>query len=298
MHNSCSQCGTASVGAMEKPQQQEYRDPLPEQEYGFQRCSYHPEVETGLACGKCGTYICPRCMVQTPVGAPVPWVRQGNKTPHLRRGAFLLPPCCDSRWRDSSDGRDRLGILAEIRHTLLAVASVHRGGLSGGRGDQPGRKPEARAGARHHSRTEHSPGDSCQRFPTPNLGSNHHHLLAVHCERFFLHGGQPSPIALATTFAQFPLWSPHRTPFGEGMQPALSEKCRSSPRPTCRAFYKPHATHSYSRPFPLGHPPPPPGPLPSVAVPTSRQKYPLAGGARGSGATIWRRSRHPPVLDS
>ena len=32
-------------------------------------CATHPEVETELACGKCGRYICPRCMVQTPVGA-------------------------------------------------------------------------------------------------------------------------------------------------------------------------------------------------------------------------------------
>ena len=77
----CSQCGTASVGAMEKPQQQEYRDPLPEQEYEFQRCSYHPEVETGLACGKCGTYICPRCMVQTPVGARCPGCARVTKLP-------------------------------------------------------------------------------------------------------------------------------------------------------------------------------------------------------------------------
>ena len=32
-------------------------------------CATHPEVETELACGKCGRFICPRCMVQTPVGA-------------------------------------------------------------------------------------------------------------------------------------------------------------------------------------------------------------------------------------
>ena len=38
-------------------------------EYGLHRCAAHPEVETGLSCGRCGTYICPRCMVQTPVGA-------------------------------------------------------------------------------------------------------------------------------------------------------------------------------------------------------------------------------------
>jgi len=32
-------------------------------------CATHPDVETELACGKCGKFICPRCMVQTPVGA-------------------------------------------------------------------------------------------------------------------------------------------------------------------------------------------------------------------------------------
>jgi hypothetical protein len=32
-------------------------------------CATHPDVETELACGKCGRFICPRCMVQTPVGA-------------------------------------------------------------------------------------------------------------------------------------------------------------------------------------------------------------------------------------
>lgn len=32
-------------------------------------CATHPGVETALRCGKCGKYICPRCLVQTPVGA-------------------------------------------------------------------------------------------------------------------------------------------------------------------------------------------------------------------------------------
>ena len=36
------------------------------------RCAYHPDVETNLRCGKCGKLICPRCMVQTPVGARCP----------------------------------------------------------------------------------------------------------------------------------------------------------------------------------------------------------------------------------
>ncbi|MCE5198946.1 MAG: B-box zinc finger protein [Armatimonadota bacterium] len=32
-------------------------------------CARHPKVETGLKCATCGTPICPKCMVQTPVGA-------------------------------------------------------------------------------------------------------------------------------------------------------------------------------------------------------------------------------------
>jgi hypothetical protein len=36
------------------------------------RCQRHPQVETNLRCSKCGTPICPRCLVQTPVGARCP----------------------------------------------------------------------------------------------------------------------------------------------------------------------------------------------------------------------------------
>ena len=32
-------------------------------------CARHPDVESYLRCGKCDTPICPRCLVQTPVGA-------------------------------------------------------------------------------------------------------------------------------------------------------------------------------------------------------------------------------------
>ncbi len=33
------------------------------------RCATHPNVETNLRCGKCDKPICPKCMIQTPVGA-------------------------------------------------------------------------------------------------------------------------------------------------------------------------------------------------------------------------------------
>jgi hypothetical protein len=36
------------------------------------RCARHPDVETNLQCGKCETPICPKCLVQTPVGARCP----------------------------------------------------------------------------------------------------------------------------------------------------------------------------------------------------------------------------------
>jgi len=35
-------------------------------------CARHPQVETGLRCGRCGTLICPRCLVQSPVGSRCP----------------------------------------------------------------------------------------------------------------------------------------------------------------------------------------------------------------------------------
>jgi hypothetical protein len=36
------------------------------------RCALHPDTETNLTCGKCGQPICPKCLVQTPVGARCP----------------------------------------------------------------------------------------------------------------------------------------------------------------------------------------------------------------------------------
>jgi hypothetical protein len=45
------------------------------------RCARHPDVETNLACGKCGTPICPKCLVQTPVGARCPTCANLRKLP-------------------------------------------------------------------------------------------------------------------------------------------------------------------------------------------------------------------------
>jgi len=45
------------------------------------QCAIHPDVETSLRCGKCGQPICPKCMVQTPVGAKCPECAQVHKLP-------------------------------------------------------------------------------------------------------------------------------------------------------------------------------------------------------------------------
>ena len=48
------------------------------------KCAYHPDVETNLRCGKCGKPICPKCMVQTPVGARCPDCAKLSKLPTYR----------------------------------------------------------------------------------------------------------------------------------------------------------------------------------------------------------------------
>jgi hypothetical protein len=47
-------------------------------------CKRHPKVETALSCGKCGDPICPRCMVQTPVGMRCPSCAKMSRVPTYR----------------------------------------------------------------------------------------------------------------------------------------------------------------------------------------------------------------------
>ncbi|TET68813.1 MAG: hypothetical protein E3J40_00480 [Dehalococcoidia bacterium] len=48
------------------------------------KCAAHPGVETNLRCGKCGKPICPKCLVQTPVGARCPDCAKLYKLPTYR----------------------------------------------------------------------------------------------------------------------------------------------------------------------------------------------------------------------
>jgi hypothetical protein len=60
-------------------------------ENGPTRCAMHPDVETNLRCGKCGKPICPKCMVETPVGARCPECARLYKLPTFRiSGAYYL----------------------------------------------------------------------------------------------------------------------------------------------------------------------------------------------------------------
>ena len=51
------------------------------------KCATHSEIETYLKCGKCGKPICPKCMVQTPVGARCPDCAGLYKLPTYRVSA-------------------------------------------------------------------------------------------------------------------------------------------------------------------------------------------------------------------
>ncbi len=53
-------------------------------------CARHPGVETELACGRCGTPICPRCSVMTPVGARCRDCAQMKALPVFQVGPIML----------------------------------------------------------------------------------------------------------------------------------------------------------------------------------------------------------------
>ena len=54
------------------------------------QCATHPNVETELTCGRCGTPICPRCLVMTPVGARCRQCAQVRRLPTYQISAGYL----------------------------------------------------------------------------------------------------------------------------------------------------------------------------------------------------------------
>jgi hypothetical protein len=53
-------------------------------------CTYHPEVQTGLRCSRCGKPICPKCAVRTPVGLRCPDCAGVRGLPTIRTDADVL----------------------------------------------------------------------------------------------------------------------------------------------------------------------------------------------------------------
>jgi B-box zinc finger len=54
------------------------------------RCSRHPNTPTLLRCGRCGTPICPRCMINTEVGQRCPDCGRGGRLPTYRVTPAIL----------------------------------------------------------------------------------------------------------------------------------------------------------------------------------------------------------------
>lgn len=79
-------------------------------------CARHPQVETGLRCGRCGTLICPRCLVQSPVGSRCPDCANVRTIPMLE-----VTPIFAAR-----------GVAAAL--ATGGVIGVIWGSISGGRG--------------------------------------------------------------------------------------------------------------------------------------------------------------------
>ncbi len=53
-------------------------------------CTYHPDVQTGLRCSRCGKPICPKCAVRTPVGLRCPECAGVRGLPTIRTAPSVL----------------------------------------------------------------------------------------------------------------------------------------------------------------------------------------------------------------
>lgn len=54
------------------------------------RCARHPDTPTRLHCGRCGTPICPKCMINTEVGQRCPTCGRGRPLPTFQVSPGLL----------------------------------------------------------------------------------------------------------------------------------------------------------------------------------------------------------------
>ena len=108
------------------------------------RCATHPDAATNLRCGKCGKPICPKCLVQTPVGARCRDCARLYKLPTYR-----ISPAYYLRAIGTALGMAVvLGLVWGFVAGLLSLPlpepdSRRRYRLRHRRGNQPGGQPQA-----------------------------------------------------------------------------------------------------------------------------------------------------------
>ena len=111
---------------MDQSQQQDFSEAQGEREAGVTYCSFNPGVETALGCGRCGKFICPKCMIQTSVGARCPECARVTKHP-----TFDVTP---SYYLRAAMVGGTLGIVGGVIWGLLSLVTPFSGILAIGMG--------------------------------------------------------------------------------------------------------------------------------------------------------------------
>lgn len=87
-------------------------------------CAEHPETQTGLRCGRCNKPICPRCMVETPVGYRCRQCGEGPRLPTYDIPASFLVRAAAAALAIGIGGGVALVLARVLVHDLLYVAAM------------------------------------------------------------------------------------------------------------------------------------------------------------------------------
>ncbi len=112
---------TRPTASTEFNNNQQSKPPVIEINVDTTYCKRHPRVETGLKCGRCGTPICPQCMVYSPVGLRCP---DCEKNPVRTIGADI--PASTGAAKNSSTSWQKTipRYVTTPRHYFLAAVSA------------------------------------------------------------------------------------------------------------------------------------------------------------------------------
>ena len=78
------------------------------------RCTRHKEIGTNLRCGRCGDLICPKCLIQSPVGSRCPECSKIGQPNILKASKFELFKVLIAGILLSIIGGVLLGIISRI----------------------------------------------------------------------------------------------------------------------------------------------------------------------------------------